>query len=125
MGKYVQYITYKGRRILFTNAAGLAEAECLVALEEMKQALIKEGEGTPTLADLTGLRNTKALIDKAREADAAVKATGVKYRPSAVVGLSGLQKAVAQMFGKGVHYADTVEEAKEWLVKEYDKHVKR
>jgi hypothetical protein len=28
---------------------------------------------------------------------------------------------VAQLFGRGVHFADTVDEAKEWLVKEDDK----
>jgi len=41
MAKYVQFITYKGKRILHTNAAGLDEAEFTVALEEMKQALLK------------------------------------------------------------------------------------
>ena len=43
MAKYAQFITYKGKRMLFVNAAGLPEAECLVAFEELKQALIKEG----------------------------------------------------------------------------------
>jgi len=38
-----------------------------------------------------------------------------------VVGLTGLQKAVAQLFGRGVHFVDTVEEGKEWAVKEDNK----
>jgi hypothetical protein len=38
-----------------------------------------------------------------------------------VVGLSGLQGAVAQLFGRGIHFASTIEEAKEWLVKEDEK----
>jgi hypothetical protein len=28
---------------------------------------------------------------------------------------------VAQLFGRGIHFASTIEEAKEWLVKEDDK----
>jgi len=44
-----------------------------------------------------------------------------KDKPVALVGLTGLQKAVAQLFGRGVHFVDTVEQAKEWLVKEDDK----
>jgi hypothetical protein len=43
MAKYVHFTTYKGKRILHTNAAGLEEAEFTVALEEMKQTLLKEG----------------------------------------------------------------------------------
>jgi len=53
MNKYVQFITHKGKRILFVNGAGLSEAECLIAFEEMKQALLKEGKGVLVLADVT------------------------------------------------------------------------
>jgi len=65
---------------------------------------------------------SKALVDKAKEAVAATKAIGIKDKPNAVVGLTGLQKAVAQLFAsKEIHFADTVEQAKEWLVKADDK----
>jgi len=40
---------------------------------------------------------------------------------SAVVGLNKLQKAVAQLFGRGSHYFDSIDQAKEWLVKEDEK----
>ena len=40
MGKYAQWITHKGRRILFVNVAGLREADYIAALEELKQALL-------------------------------------------------------------------------------------
>ncbi len=118
MAKYVQFITYKGKRMLHTNAVGLEEAEFLVALEEMKQALLKEGQDTLALTDVTGLSATKAFVKKAKEVNAAVEKTPGWGRPSAVVGLTGLQKAVAQLLGRGVYYANTIEEAKEWLVKE-------
>ena len=121
MAKYVQFITYKGKRILHTNAAGLEEAEFVVALEEMKQALVKEGEGTLALADVTGLKLTKAFVEKAKEVNAAIEKTPGWGRPSAIVGITGLQKAVAQLFSKGVYYASSIEEAKEWLVREADK----
>jgi hypothetical protein len=121
MAKYAQFITYKGKRILFVNAAGLPEAECLVAFEEMKEALIKEGKGVLVLVDLSGLEMTTALVNKAKEATAVTKAMGIKDKPNAVVGLTGLQKAVAQLFGRGINFVDTVEEGKERLVKEDDK----
>jgi hypothetical protein len=121
MAKYAQWITHKGKRILFVNGAGLSEAECLIAFEEMKQAILKEGVGVLVLVDMTHLKMTKAVVDKAKEATAATKAVGIKDKPNAVVGLTGLQKAVAQLFGRENHFADTIDEAKEWLVKEDDK----
>jgi hypothetical protein len=122
MGKYAQFITHKGKRILFVNAARLPEAECLVAFEEMKQAILKEGKGVLVLVDMSGLEMTTAIVNKAKEATAATKAVGIKDKPNAVVGLTGLQKAVAQLFGRGINFVDTVEEGKERLVKEDDKH---
>jgi len=121
MGKYAQFITYKGKRILFVNAGGLPEAECLEAFEEMKQAILKEGKGVLVLVDMSGLEMTTAIVNKAKEATAATKAVGIKDKPNAVVGLTGLQKAVAQLFGRGINFVGTVEEGKERLVKEDDK----
>ncbi len=121
MGKYAQWITHKGKRILFVNGAGLSEAECLIAFEEMKQTILKEGTGVLVLVDVSHMQMTKALVNKAKEAAAAAKAVGIKDKPNAVVGLTGLQKAVAQLFGREIHFADTVDQAKEWLVKEDDK----
>lgn len=121
MGKYAEFITHKGKRILFVNAAGLPEAECLAAFEEMKQALLKEGKGVLVLVDMTHLVNTTAIVNKAKEVTAATKAAGIVDKPSAAVGLTGLQKAVAQLFARGTHWTESIDEAKEWLVKEDDK----
>ena len=46
MGKYVQWTTHKGKRILFLNAKGLREAEYIAAMEEMRLELLKERDGT-------------------------------------------------------------------------------
>jgi hypothetical protein len=121
MAKYAQFITYKGKRMLFVNAAGLPEAECLVAFEELKQALIKEGKGVLVLVDMSKTTMTQKITNKAKEATAATTAVGIKDKPNAVVGLTGLQKAVAQLFGRGLHFSNSIEEAREWLVQEDDK----
>ena len=121
MGKYAHFITHKGKRILFVNAAGLPEAECLVAFEEMKQALIKEGKGVLVLVDMSNITMTQKITNKAKEATAATTAIGIKDKPNAVVGLTGLQKAVAQLFGRGLHFSNSIDEAKDWLVREDDK----
>ncbi len=121
MGKYVQWITYKGKRILFLNAKGLREAEYMVAMEEMRQELLKERDGVLVLVDATGTEMTTQTTNKAKEIATATKDKGIPDKPSVVVGLTGLQRAVAQLFGRGIHFSGTIEEAKDWLVKEDDK----
>ena len=117
MGKYVQWTTHRDKKILFLNAKGLREAEYMVAQEE----LLKERKGALVLVDATGTEMTTKTTNKAKEVAASTKAEGIPDGPSVVVGLTGLQKAVAQLFGRGIHFASTIEEAKEWLVKEDDK----
>ena len=121
MGEHIQWVTHKGKRILFVNCARLSEAEILASFEEMKQELLKERTGPMVLIDISDIDMTTALIGKAKELTAATKDAGIKDGPNAIVGLTGLQKAVAQLFGRGVHFADSVGEAKEWLVKEDNK----
>jgi hypothetical protein len=121
MGEHIQWVTHKGKRILFVNCARLGEAEILASFEGMKQELLKERTGPMVLIDISDIDMTTALIGKAKELTAATKDAGIKDGPNAIVGLTGLQKAVAQLFGRGVHFADSVGEAKEWLVKEDNK----
>lgn len=67
MGKYVQWMTHKGKKILFLNAKGLREAEYMVAQEELKQALLKERKSALVLVDATGTEMTTKTTNKAKE----------------------------------------------------------
>jgi len=121
VGKYTQWITHKGKRMLLVNGPGLSEAQYLEAMEEMKQDILKEKAGALVLVNVSGIEMTKAVINKSKEVVNATKEAGIPDRPNVVVGLNKLQKAVAQLFGRGVHFVDTVEQGKEWLAKEDDK----
>ena len=125
MGEYVEWITYKGKRILVVNGAGLKEAQYIEAMDQMKREILKEKDGALVLANVSGIAMTKGVIDKSKEVTKATDEAGIPLRGNAVVGLTGLQKAVAQLFGRGVHFVDTVDQAKELLVKEDDKPRKR
>jgi hypothetical protein len=121
MGKYTQWITHKGKRMLLVNGPGLSEAQYIEAMEEMKQEILKDRVGTLVLVNVSGIEMTKAVINKSKEVVNATKEAGIPDKANVVVGLTGLQRAVAQLFGRGVHFVDTVEQGKEWLVKEDDK----
>ena len=47
MGKYVQWVTHKGVRMVFMNGKGLAEAENFAAQEELKQELLRDRSSSP------------------------------------------------------------------------------
>ncbi len=121
MARYLQWITHKGVKILFVNVKGLPDAEYVAAFEELKQEILKEQTNAPTLIDLSDTSMTQKTRDKAKEIADANKTMGREDAPSAVVGLSKLAKVVAQLLNPGTHYFDTVDQAKEWLVKEASK----
>jgi hypothetical protein len=121
LAKYIEWLTHKGKRILFVNGAGLREADYIAAQEEMKQEILKERAGPLVLVDATKTEMSTATVNKAKSVAAATKAAGIPDGPSVVVGLTGLQRATAQLFGRGIHFSNTIEEAKDWLAKEDDK----
>ena len=103
----------------------MKEAQYIEAMDQMKREILKEKDGALVLANVSGIAMTKGVIDKSKEVTKATDEAGIPLRGNAVVGLTGLQKAVAQLFGRGVHFVDTVDQAKELLVKEDDKPRKR
>ena len=107
------------------NGKGLAEAENFAAQEELKQELLRDRSSPPVLVDLSNTVMTQKTSNKSKEVATATKAAGLPDGPTAVVGLNKLQKAVAQLFGRGAHYCDSIDQGKDWLVKEEDKRHKR
>ncbi len=127
MAKYMARITYKGKEILFMDVANKGEEEILAAWEEAKQEVVKELNGCLALCDATNCRMTLAITNKAREAGATLKSN--PRNRIAYVGMTGLAKATAHIhttaFGMKVHFCDTLEEGKDWLVSEDEKRQKR
>jgi hypothetical protein len=121
MGKYTKWITYKDKRILIVDVARLDEAKIIAGFEEMQQELFKDRGAPLLLIDISGIDMTTAVINKAKELTAATKEAGIQDGPNVIVGLTGLQKAVAQLFARNVHFSGSVVEAREWLVKQGEK----
>jgi hypothetical protein len=124
MGKHVQWIAYKGKEILFMNAAGLAADEGIAAWEEMRQELLKERAVHLILVDATNARIERGPLEKAREVvGVAKKGPGI---PVAFVGMNNtFLRTTAQLMATRLRlhacFCATQEEGKEWLVKEEDK----
>ena len=121
MSKYVQWIEHKGKKILFNNYSGLEGEEYLRAIDETKQELLKQPVGSRvlTLTDTSNSRATVATKDKAKEQQAAIKEKRI-VTCAAIVGVSGWQKVIAQLIRGDVYFAQSVEDAKDWLVEQAD-----
>jgi hypothetical protein len=121
MAKHTQWTTHKGKRMLLVKLAGLAEAEYIEGLEEMKQVLLKDRTAPLVLIDLTKTAWTEATVNKAKEVAGAIKKAGVGYGPNAIVGLTKLQKSVADLSVRLVYYTDSIEDGKDWLASQDSK----
>lgn len=121
MGKYVQWVEHKGVRILFLNGKGLSEEENFAAQDELKEELLRDRSSPPVMVDLSNTNMTSKTSAKSKELSAATKGAGLPDGPTAIVGLTGLQKAVAQLFSRGSRFFNNTDEAKEWLAREAGK----
>jgi len=122
MSKYVQWIEYRGKKILVSNYSGLEEKEQIKAMEETKQELLKQPAGSQalTLTDVSKAPSTAATRDKAKDLEAAIKGKGFVSH-AAIVGMSGWQKTMAQLIKPDAYFAKSIEDAKDWLVEQAGK----
>jgi hypothetical protein len=117
MSTYTQWIQHKGKKILFCNYAGCNEAQYLAGVTEMEQELMKQPTGTkiPLLIDVTKSSMTIATRDRGKQTIEVLTKANITT-DTAMVGISGIQKIIAQAISKDVHYANDMESAKDWLV---------
>lgn len=122
MGKYVRHITYKGKDIVFMDTKGANKEEGMAAWEEMRQELAGIQGAHLALIDATKVSLTPEILRKAKES------SGPKAHPDSrtvFVGLTALQKSTAELVARGMnlnmHFCQTLEEGKEWLVGENTK----
>jgi hypothetical protein len=66
-----------------------------------------------TISDIT---NSHIAADVKTRFDALVKSTDGISRAKATVGVQGIQKIIANAIKKDMHFAASVDDAKEWLV---------
>lgn len=119
-------ITYKGKEMLFMNARGVNEEEAIAAWEEMRQEILKKQNTRLTLIDGTDIAITPAILRKAKEASSGEADPDSR---AVFVGMTPIQRSTAELIARGmhlnVHFCKTLEEGKEWLVKEDNKTQKK
>jgi len=124
MSERFQWIQHKGKRILLVTFSGIKEEKVyLQAVDDLEREILRQprGQFIPLVMDVSDTRVTKGVTDKAKKMLATLKEKGVPDSPTALVGLSGAQKAIVmaiQILRPDLHVAGSLDDAKDWIVKQ-------
>jgi hypothetical protein len=117
-----KWIEYQGKKIFYQDFSGLfynSEAVKKELNEVQEIVLAQPPNSLLVLADFRDTQIGSDLLSIMNEASARTKS---HVRKTAVLGVTGIKRALADMLtrltGQALMYFDTEEEAKEWLVKE-------
>ena len=117
----VSWVEHKGKRIILEDMSGLREPTDIYAVSDTSTALIcKQLEASVLLiTNVTGTRYNPSVINRLKEN---TKLTNPYMKAYAVVGIGGLQRvvlqSVVQFTGQDIKICGSIEEAKEWLVRQ-------
>jgi len=117
-----KWIEHKGKKILYQDFSQLFYNSAAVKAElEEVQAIVLEQPSNSVLI-LTDLRDTNVGSDLLPAMNAASVATKGHVRKTAVLGVTGAKRALADLLtmltGQPLKYFNDIEIAKQWLVEE-------
>lgn len=113
----VQFISHRGRDILFLNFSGCGVNEVLSTIDDAAKVIRVQPEGSVrTLTDVTNARFDDRVSEQMKKFTAHNKPY---VRAAAVVGITGIKKIIFEavmLFSKRkIHSFDTLDQAKDWL----------
>jgi hypothetical protein len=123
MAGYVSISKYKQREIVVVDCANQDVNVMLAAMDEMLQVVMARprGEKVLVLLDMRNTPTSMAVSTKGREIIDVARRNGIGDMPTAIVGFTGAQKVITQMFASlrspdTLYVAETIEAAKDWLI---------
>ena len=114
MGQYVEVMTYNGKEIVYLNMDGLDEAEQLKAIDECDKVFSSKSN----ILNVTNVANTVTTNTVTTKANDLNNKHRLNIKAQAVVGVSGMKRIIAQGMNRKMYFAKSLEDAKEWLVKQ-------
>lgn len=115
----VEWITYKGKKILYSNFEGLLDdAKSWKLLELQMKTIAEAKEPVLLLVNLTG---TTMSPENSKYTKEQLQLLGPKVKKSALIGVTGFKPVIVDGIGRAVSNLNqgvfaTLDEAKEWLV---------
>jgi flagellar motor switch protein FliG len=116
MNDRMSWIEYKGARILYVDYSGLSEEEFIQAIEEFKDELLKQAPGS--VVSLSNMGDTSITEEVRKKFKELAEQTQGISKGAAAIGVTGFKKALAALIKRDLCYADSLEEAKDWLAEQ-------
>jgi len=116
----IEWIYHKEKKILYINYSGLSSEEALAQIKKATQTLVDtKDRSNLTLSDLRNAHIDQAFMDLSKEQG---KISKEYTKKAAVLGIEGVRKillkTVNMVSGNPREPFPTMEEAKDWLVKD-------
>jgi hypothetical protein len=119
MSDRVRWIEHKGAEILYVDYSGTSEEEYVETIEAFKNELLKCPPGSVvTLTNVADSTITEKVTEKFKELQEQTK--GIS-KAGAAIGVTGFKRALAQLIKRDLHFARSMEEAKDWLAEQANK----
>ena len=116
MNERVYWVEHKGTRILVGDYSRLSGQDYVVAIQAFEDELAGQTPGSVcTISVVTDSTVTTEVKDKFKEMSE--RTQGIS-KAASTVGLSGFKKALAVLIRKDLYWADSLEDAKDWLVEQ-------
>jgi len=119
MNDRIKIIERSGFKILSVNMSDLSIPEVLSMYPEVNAIAIPQ-KIRLIMLDITNTRSTSEIKDKSKEAINELEAAvGTVY--SALIGIRGIQKIIANAISRNQHFAENTDEAIDWLIQQVNK----
>lgn len=120
----VQFITHKGKRILYQSVEGGKSADDNIAVFDEAERIIKmqPEKSVLLLTNVTGAHYNTDAAERLKLFSSAVTPYVIA---SAAVGVGGIKRVIlmslVRISGRDIRMFDSIEEAKDWLVEQEPK----
>lgn len=113
----IQWVEHKGKRILICDFSKMDEKGYISGTDAMEKELLAQPRGSKPLllVDVTDSTMTKVTSERGKQTVDVLSKAGV-VTVTAMVGITGLKKVIAQAISRDVHFADDRASAMDWLV---------
>jgi len=119
MSDRVQIVTHRGHKIVWVDNSGLKPAE-IIALHPLVTRTMIEQKVNLICNDITNTTSDEGVKKSAQESNTQTTAVLGKTH-SAIVGIRGIQKIIANAMVKDQYFASDKADALDWLVKQAEK----
>ncbi len=113
MEESIKWIEYKGKRIMFCNFANYDEQMYLDGVDLMEKGLLKHPMGSciPQIIDVTDSHMTAKTSDRGKRTVKVPAEAGINTN-TAILGITGIKRIIAQAVSPVVNFAKGMDSAK-------------